>query len=511
MSAIRRSPARFTKLARDPAALFKFLKNQGAFTLPFFKARFGHEKPTLTIVRAAATPMWPMGTHFWVRDNAFVGLRLVNIELADEDFEKELRAKGESILWSTLNILSTPTQLIRFKNIIENYSDDFVNAAANWPQIFLSIKSNLSGAHHEGWSHKQDAWQILAHSVLQLLESGRLSLDSLTFSHKEFFALLVPFLAKVRYYRQENSGSWEELEAVRTSVVAWDLALLNQINRLAGYNRFAFLRSGFERYRSILANYGDTSSFQNFVNSIMLHGAEHIRAAMPYECPLYPVDDPRHRKADAALIYLLQLDIPRLVANLLNLPDSWIAQSEAKLLKAVETLYDERTGAYRRYHKDSYQRKGYFRAEVVKRLAEFYGSPSSEYSSGFTGRDAIVPKGPEAAWTHFSWQLCAWAGRRYSETKDKKYAKMHQTYYQRAVRTITQKGEESIELSPKGRPRKKKIPAYRFPECYLTEEDKRGKEYLFPTPHTPLNWATAEALSAFSSMFIAAKTRAKTR
>jgi hypothetical protein len=37
-----------------------------------------------------------------------------------------------------------------------------------------------------------------------------------------------------------------------------------------------------------------------------------------------------------------------------------------------------------------------------------------------------------------------------------------------------------------------------MPECYIADRDRRGRELVFPSPHTPLNWATAELLQAFA-------------
>ena len=34
----------------------------------------------MTVVRAATTEMWPMGTHFWVRDTALIGARFLEGE-----------------------------------------------------------------------------------------------------------------------------------------------------------------------------------------------------------------------------------------------------------------------------------------------------------------------------------------------------------------------------------------------------------------------------------------------
>jgi hypothetical protein len=34
-------------------------------------------------------------------------------------------------------------------------------------------------------------------------------------------------------------------------------------------------------------------------------------------------------------------------------------------------------------------------------------------------------------------------------------------------------------------------------ECYISEKSSAGKVLVFPSPHTPLNWAVAEMFNAF--------------
>lgn len=497
-------PARGTSVSRSQVEeLERLLIRQGTFSFPLSTlARKDPRHAQLKVLRAASTPMWPMGTHYWVRDNALIGERLLNVCLKDKKLSSTFRKLGRQLLQSALTIMSTPTQLARFRSVIENTSDQQVRSAAQWPQIFLGIADNLSGEKVEGWAHKQDAWQILAFHVLDNLASGKLSVDDLSIEHREFLSLVTPFLARVRFYEQENSGSWEELEAVRSSVIAWDMALIARVRALAGGMRFAFLEDGFRAFQASLSVYADTSSFHAFLNDLLTRGAETLKRTIPFECPLYPASDPRHRLADGALIYLLQLDTPRLVAEMLDLPESWIAESEKKLLKTIASLFDPRTGGHRRYRNDSYQRLGFFRPETTRRLAEMYGAPSGDASGNFTGRDRVVPRGPEAAWTHFTWQLSAWAGRRYCETGDTSYLKLQQHYFLQGLRTIGSTPQLSVEQGPEGEPRIIRLPAYRCPECYLTEVDQKQRQFLFPSPHTPLNWATAEALSAFSRMYL---------
>lgn len=486
----------------DIANLESLLRRKGCFTLPL--SPLVKKTPAfsrLKILRASDTPMWPMGTHYWVRDNALIAQRLIGITLADRPFSLKLRKLGRDLLESGLTIMSTRSQLTRFRNVIESPSDTYAKSATSWPQIFLGIADNLSGEKHEGWAHKQDAWQILAHTALVNLACGKLDPESLTIENREFLSLVAPFLARVRFYQQENSGSWEELEAIRSSVLAWDMAVLQQIYQLSCSARFSFLEDGFREFRGSLHGYAITDSFSEFLKDLLHKGAEVLKRSIPFESPLYPVTNPRHRLADAALIYLLQLDTPRLVADILDLPESWIEESETKLLKTIATLYDPRTGGHRRYKNDSYQRFGFFRDDTIAKLNEMYGAPSGDASGHFTGRDGIVPSGPEAAWSHFTWQLSSWSGRRYQETLEPRYLKMQHHYFNQGLRTIPTRALYSVELSQKGTIHLIKLPAYRCPECYLTEADSRGKQFVFPSPHTPLNWATGEALAAFSAIY----------
>jgi hypothetical protein len=132
------------------------------------------ERRTFTLARAAGTEMFPMGTHYWVRDNAIIGARLIR------SADRIERKKGRDIILSCLGFMSSVEQLKRFKKVIRSKDESFINNCDNWPHIFAAVADNLNTARHEGWSHKQDAWQILAWYVLEGLESGRLKLSELT-------------------------------------------------------------------------------------------------------------------------------------------------------------------------------------------------------------------------------------------------------------------------------------------------------------------------------------------
>jgi hypothetical protein len=475
-------------------ALQSFLSESGAFDINFESIAWRDsdgEKKRLTVARAAATGMWPMGTHYWIRDNAIIGSRLLFGPAGKS------QKRGKEVLLSTLTVMSSVAQLKRFDQIIAADKKSFIDNVGNWPHIFLGIDNNLTAQQDEGWAHKQDAWQILAYFVLEGLEIGALSLSDLTEKHKRFLGKIVPFLAKIKYWQCENSGSWEEIAAVRSSVMVWDAVLIYRLLLLSHEKEFAFLSANFNKKKKHLGAKFKSKDFGECASSIFVSGLKTLSQALPYECPNYDKKDVRYRSADAALIYILQLDFPRFFAHVTGNSESWAVSLERKILQQIESLFDKETGGIYRYETDSYQRIGYFRNLIVKKLSDMYGAPSGDASSKFSERSDIVPKGRKAAWSHFTWQLAAWAGRAFLHTGDEFYLKKHEFYFQQGLRLVTGAKEYSIEQDSKGIIKIRKIPSGLMPECYLTEKDSSGKDFTFPTPHTPLNWAVVEMADAF--------------
>lgn len=420
------------------------------------------EERNVKVLRAAHTDMWPMGTNWWARDNVLIASRLL---------ESGQDSLGKELLLSVLTILSSQSQLQRMRE-------------GTWPQIFLTIANNLNAQREEAWAHTQDAWQMTAYITLQALDTGKIQLDDLTEKHKQFLSLVVPFLEKVRYWQVENNGSWEEIGAVRTSVLAWETRLIDLVRRLSQQDEFAFLRSVIP------------------VDQLLQKGVEVVARQLPFESPGYPKDDPRYREADAALIYLLQLDYPAWLAEYLGNNEAWAQELETKLLAQINRLSDPYTGGIRRYLQDSYQGINFFFPSTAEQLKQLYGSPSADASGHgtFVGRRELVPAGREAAWAHFAWQLSAWAGRRYHETGKQHYAVLQTNYLQRELKLITGRNEVSIDLDATGQARVIDIPAWRIPEAHLAVIG-RGEELLtIPSPHTPLNWAVGEAIHAMAMM-----------
>jgi hypothetical protein len=100
-------------------------------------------------------------------------------------------------------------------------------------------------------------------------------------------------------------------------------------------------------------------------------------------------------------------------------------------------------------------------------------------------------------WTHFVWQLAAWSGKRSLEDPDQRFRMLHEFFFARGLALITGDKEVSVDVDKRGEVRMIKIPTWRMPECYISEVSPTKGVLVFPSPHTPLNWAIAEMEEAF--------------
>lgn len=444
-----------------------------------------------TLARAAVTDMWPMGTSYWVRDNAIIAHRFLHSR------HKARREMGLKLLLSGVTFMASTAQLGRFNSIIRSKDSQYRINAQHWPYIFADIKNNLSCQRFEGWAHKQDAWQILAFHLLSALESKRISFRQLSDKHREFLGLIVPFLAKVECWACENSGSWEEIPAVRTSVRAWEHRLVVKIGELSERREFRFLVGAYNKTKRYHSPMFKKRSLRQAVELLDKKLCAAMCRDLPLESPYYMRNDPRFRESDAALFYLLELDYPAFLGARTRKNNAWARRLEEEIVSRVLSLQDPFSGAIYRYANDTYQREGYFRNVTVEKLNEMYGGPSADASSNFSGREVILPAGRKAAWTHFVWQLCWWSARRYLETRTESYRALHERMFVIGLRLVTGQHERSLDLGSDGVSRVVRVPAWRMPECYISERSPRGREFLIPSPHTPLNWATAEMIHAF--------------
>ena len=399
--------------------IFKLLENNNTFS---FNAEnidwqdIDGETKLLTINRASKTDMWPMGTNYWVRDNALIAQRLLNLDYTTELYPKEWYSLGKKLLLSCLTIISSVTQLSRFEKIIDGtYS---YQKPEHWPHIFLSIDSNLNAAKTEPWMHKQDAWQIICYVTLEALEKSHITETELSEKHHQLLHFICPFLSKIEFTSNKNAGSWEEIDTIRSSVIIWETALLDKVRKS---NKFSHPDA----------------------ENLFQKGIKVLCAMLPDESPSYSKEDPRYRAADASLLYLFLSDL------YLLLPEEKQDSIITKTLTSIESLCDSH--GMKRYQNDSYQGLSYYTESVSTKLTGLYDSPSGDSSDidQFTQRGEIVPSGQEAQWCHFIWQLSSVYGKLASHfSENSSYQEKQKRFFLKG-HPSSQEITKSLSLNPR--------------------------------------------------------------
>ncbi len=482
-------------------AVETLLKERGALDLPVIEAgsvRVDGEARRVSIVAAtdiAADPTvrhGEMSTMFYLRDHVQCASAMMELFLTDPVRYAKEGDIGRELIHSALHLISTPAQLARFAAVVRRGD----TGQDEWPHISLWF-DDLEAEKPNAWRNKQDSFQMLAFLVLDALDRGFIGTDELLSAHREFLRFVVPFLRAVGFPRYESSGSWEEIAARRTSVMAVETALLHRIRVLTDNGKLGFLADG--------------EDFTTRVGTMVDAGLREIGRRIPFESPDYELDSIRYRRADATLVYLLMYGLPELLAEA-RVPIGEPARPmtarevETVVLDALLPLADPVTGGFIRYAEDSYQRVNFHTHEVqatvraikedIRADAEARGG-DVDLDRKQVMRGRLTPRGREAAWTHPLGQLAAWAARRslHTRSSDPEQARNYREFAVRHLNsmlaTVTGEDQWHAVLREDDGYHVREVPPYRVPECYVTYRDDQGNELIVPSPHTPLNWSTA--------------------
>ncbi|MFI6588245.1 hypothetical protein [Embleya sp. NPDC050493] len=499
-----RALARLVEAGDSPThlcAVEALLKERGALDLPVIEAgsvRVDGAARRVSIVAATDIGADPtvrhgeMSTMFYLRDHVQSASAMMELFLSDPVRYATEGDIGRELIHSALHLISTPAQLARFAAVVERGD----TGQEEWPHISLWF-DDLEAEKPNSWRNKQDSFQMLAFLVLDAVARGFLGTDELLPSHREFLRFVVPFLRAVGFPRYESSGSWEEIAARRTSVMAVETALLDRIRVLTENGKLAFLADG--------------EDFGTRVGTMVDAGLREIGRRIPFESPDYELDSIRHRRADASLVYLLMYGLPELLAEA-RVPIGEPARPmtarevETVVLDALLSLVDPATGGFIRYAGDSYQRVNFHTHEVqaIVRAIKDEVRADAEARGGDVDLDRkqemrgrLTPQGREAAWTHPLGQLAAWGARRslHMRRSDPEQAREYREFAVRHLNamlaTVTGEDQWHAVLREDDGYHIRKVPPYRVPECLVTYRDDRGNELIVPSPHTPLNWSTA--------------------
>lgn len=497
--------------AKDVQHLERLLNDRGTLFIPVISGNTvtidGTDQPIFAVAATEINSTTPnhgeMASMLYLRDHIQTASVLMELYLNDPIIYKQEGKEGRALLMSALHLMSTPSQLERFKNIIKNGQA----SQEDWPHISFFF-DDLEAKKANGWRNKQDTFQMLAYLVCDALERGYLYVSDLSTSHKTFLGSVAPLLQAVGFPNYESSGSWEENTAQRTSVMAIETALLNKIATLTDNTQeLSFLR-------------GHLTSRE--IRSLCDAGLHEIGRRLPHESPDYPRDSIKYREADAALAYVLMYGIPSLLAKAAIPigPDKKVLAKNAieeLLLNELATLDDPLTGGMRRYHDDSYQRVNFHTNEMQSVISVIKRTVQQEAIDGQIDLDKkqslrgqLMPPGREAAWTHPLGQLSAWAAKQSIAARGdsrpadaERYRTLSIQFLNRLLATITGESDYHAVLDTTGHYIVQKAPAAKLPECYVTYQAGDGTVFVVPSPHTPLNWSTAMLKEALGLLRIA--------
>jgi hypothetical protein len=461
-----------------------------------------------------------MSSMLYLRDHIQAAAIFMALSLKDPiRYEKEM-ADGHALLLSALHLMSTPSQLDRFKDVIKRGDEA---GQADWPHISLHFHDMDATAPDNKWRNKQDTFQMLAYTTLVAIDQGFIDVNELEPAHKEFLGSIVPLLSSVGFPEYENSGSWEELEARRTSVMSIETALLHKMKKMIESGAdLGFLEDIYNKNKAYLP-LDKAENFTDTLDAMINAGLRKIGQQLPFESPDYTKDSIKYREADAALAYVLMYDIPDLLADAKVPvgPDKQAMtrrQIENLVFEQLFSLFNSKTNGILRYFEDSYQRGGptntikmitdTIKKEVARR-AEFMGE-EIDLDEKQRLRNERTPEEDEATWVHQLGQISEIAANRMLRAVERgelqeaeEYRELSTLCLNGLLSNITGEDQYHAVLGKNKRYEVRQVPPYKLPECKVTYRNSEGKRFTVPSSHTPLNWASATAMHAIGILRIA--------
>lgn len=459
-----------------------------------------------TIAATDAKGQGDMSRQLWIRDLTLTGEAMMHMWDSDKERYKEEGRDAKDILMSSLHVMSTASQLDRFQALIESNDDTEKDDQNAWPQIALDF-DKLDSKEPTPWRHIQDAFQMLTHAAFDAFDKDLLQPEDLDANHKQFLGCVTPFLASVDFTNRKNSGSWEELPAVRTSVLAVETAALAKIKQYANEEGFEFLEAVFEKNKKHLPQYEDASFIQT-LDHMINQGLAKIAEHLPFEAPADP-DSPEYRTADAALLYVSKYGIPELLDGKKYHGKTFTKEDvEEMLFEQIESLTDPFTHGTRRYGTpgmdliDTYQGLNFHTNGKQKEVSEMKQRKPDLITKFMNYQEIIGPDAP-AAWTLFTPQ----AATEKITAGDMPAAI---AYFNRTLAQITGEDESHVVKGMDGA-QVVAVPANKLTECFVTFSNPYGDPLVVASPHVPLHWSVAETKKVLALLIAATKEKESQR
>jgi hypothetical protein len=290
----------------------------------------------------------------------------------------------------------------------------------------------------ERWPHAQN--DALGYFLWFFSKMG---IEGVVNVHEDEFRILVDlvsYLGAIEFWKDHDSGHWEEQRKVSASSIGAVVAGLHEFARLCEHLRVS---------RS--SKLAETGVADDDLAGLITKGEKALTSILPHES-LDPMDTYK-RRYDAALLFLIY---PLEVVD---------PQTAAIILNDVVSVLEGEVGV-RRYLGDSYWCSDY-------RELFGWGERSADFSENMQSRDQHLKKGEEAQWCLFDSLISCIYGMRVKtghRCADDRKLQCH--YLNRSIGQLMHDGSGSLALQ--------------CPEAYFLE-----KGSYVPNDHVPLQWAQA--------------------
>lgn len=410
---------------RSVERLRRFLERQGTFTFTPLRT---HLFSAAVVTRSTRQSGYQ---HVWVRDNVHVSHALY--------ITNHRRAA-----------VRTMSALMRFfaqhRHRLEDVIQGRVNRADPMSRPHVRFNGATLRESRETWAHAQNdalgyfLWMYCTLACENLLKPSRDEIETLI-----LFAL---YFDAIRYWKDEDSGHWEEgrkIEASSIGVVVAGVAKLRE-----------FLSGGLSNTK---VREKSPEGFESFLKALERRGRNELGRILPSEC--IQKSSAKRRRSDAALLFLVY-------------PLEVVGEAMGgRILRDIAEWLEGPFGI-KRYVGDSYWAADYKdKLDATQRTVDF--------SRNVGMRDKLLTPGQEAQWCLFDPIMSAAYGRRYQRTGRSEYLKQQIYYFNRSLGQLTGKA--------------KGVREFQCPEAYYLE---RGR--YVPNDQTPLLWTQANLLVAMKLM-----------
>jgi hypothetical protein len=497
------------------------------------------------------------GSFTWLRDLARVNVGVSALPRLLKGASRENSTVAQNLKRMDKALLRLFSETEQMQRTIQNILDpNFHNDAHFGYRNVIFVRLGLGPREHgtrltksdiekeASWGHKQnDALAMYAHAILDGIASGRISQQQMSLDAKAELIYLAAYFQRVKYFRMEDVGAWEERMGVRTSSVGLVTSFLERFNqnwRLENpdvsqheASFFKHLRGDWNKgiYKKHLESFISQNSevFKEPADGawgILKNSIEELpqSIAMGYETLFKGLGIKRttdgqtrygkvnevlegndKRGVDAALLHLLLYPLKELkLQDRLHV----IHEIEKELLKE---------SGINRYKEDWFLYGGPSAIESAGKLpldpdmiakfergnfvstnredrdriyAEYKRQSYSKYMKEIVRESG---EGLEAQWSFQDAMMTQIYVRLYRETFDKKYLTQAKLHLARALAAVTGHNQINIEGAS--------VVAFRVPEAWIPVKlIYQGKEVTayFTSPNSPLNWSTAELVTALN-------------